>query len=854
MAKKNKSKSAPKDHSSQSNANIQKDRPSLLELLERPRNIIIIFIALFFFIAIFYKPLAFDGLEVTGSDVVSGIGKTHQIKMFEQETGRRPLWNPYMFGGMPMYQRFGPVVWSLDVLLNQLDVLMDWRVWYFWAGAIGMFLLAKYLGLSAIVGFLAGIGFILMPHFQALIVVGHFAKFRALMWIPYILVTFLMLLNRRDLLSALLFTFAFSLQMRTQHYQIIFYTLLLLLFTGIVPYLRLAVEKRWGDFLKLNGLAIASIVLVVLIVAQPLFVMRDYTPYSTRGGNAISIEQTQTEQDKKGVGFDYATNWSYSISEFWNLIIPKFHGGASREVYTGDAVPGLKNREIPAYWGDLPFTQSYEYMGIILIFLAFVAILFRWQNPIVRSLTFLTLLSLILSLGKNFAMLYKLFFYYVPYFDKFRAPVMILTLVMFNVSVLAAFGLDFLLRADLSKKDHLKKLYVLSGVFGFLLLIPLLFGSSFSLSQPQELQRYTAQFGQEGADFVEALRRARLEILKSSALRTLFFFVVMLGFVYSLKQKWLPKHYAALGIVVLIGFDLGLISGNYLQGKFADLERIEQQTYRETAVDPIIKQDTSIFRVAPPLEQIGNDTRWCYHYQSVGGYSPAKLQLIQDLIENNIPRSVHPSLPFNLNIYSMLNVKYIVSSQRISHPALTFLGSDRGGDLNLFLNEAHLPRAFFVEETRVFADGVERLRFMNSPDFDPAKIALLEKDLPEPISAPDSSWARIRHFEPDKLVIEAYTDKKSLLVVSEVYYPRGWRAYLENGDELEIYKTNHILRSMVVPAGQHRITMEFKPPTYFAGVRLSLIGWLITYVGLAILLYRNYSDHIRGWARRKKND
>ena len=248
----------------------QIDRLNLIEILEQPRNIIIFFILLFFFIAFFYKPLAFDGLEVTGSDVISNYGKIHQLKEFEKRTGKLPLWNPYMFSGMPMYQRYGPVIWSIDILLNQLDVILDWRVWYLWAGAIGMFLLIKYLGLSALTGILSAVGFILMPHFHALIVVGHFAKFRALMWIPFILITFLMLIHRRNLLSAFLFVFAFALQMRTQHYQIIFYTLLLLLFVGIVPYLRLVTEKKWKDFLKLNGLALASLVLVILIVAQPL--------------------------------------------------------------------------------------------------------------------------------------------------------------------------------------------------------------------------------------------------------------------------------------------------------------------------------------------------------------------------------------------------------------------------------------------------------------------------------------------------------------------------------------------------------------------------------------------------------
>ena len=168
------------------------------------------------------------------------------------------------------------------------------------------------------------------------------------------------------------------------------------------------------------------------------------------------------------------------------------------------------------------------------------------------------------------------------------------------------------------------------------------------------------------------------------------------------------------------------------------------------------------------------------------------------------------------------------------------------------MNEAQLPRAFFVKEFQVFSDGVERLKFMNRPDFNPAVTALLQKTLSEEVSAPDSSWARVQHFKPDKVVIEAYTDKKALMVISEVYYPVGWHAYLDSGNEMEIYKTNHILRSVIVPTGLHTITMEFKPATFYTGVRLSMLGWAITYIGLLLLILRTYKNQIKAWFGRKR--
>ncbi len=823
----------------------------LLEQLERPRNILVFFVALLIFLTLFYKPLTIEGLEVTGSDLVSGIGKRHQIIQFQKQTGEWALWNPYIFSGMPYYHLYRPIVWSIDRVMLYMDRLLDWRVWFFWAGAIGIFLLVKFLGLSAVSGMLAALGFILMPHFQALIVVGHFTKFRAIMWMPYVLLTFLFFLKKRNLLGMLLFSWALALQMRTHHYQIIFYTLLMLLFVGMYPYLKPALDKKWGEFLRWNGLFMAALVLVVLTVAQPLLPIRDYTPYSTRGGKAIHIQKQVAEKEKKGVGFDYATNWSYTIGEFWNLIIPRFHGGTSNEVYTGNAYPQLRGRTLPVYWGSLPFTQSYEYMGILLVFLAMIAILFRWKDPVIKSFTFLTVFALLLSLGKHFATLYKLFFYYVPYFDKFRVPMMILTLVMFNVSVLAAYGLDFLLRALPQEAPAIKqKLLVVCASLGFLLLIPLLFGSGFSLAGPGEFQRLAAELGQQQArQWSDILRHIRLEILRESTLRTLLFFAFAGFGLLAVLQKWLGVEFYAIAMVILVGTDLGWISGNYLKGKFGDIKRIEQQVYRKNALDRIIEKDTTLFRVAPPMELITNDTRWSYYYQSIGGYSPAKLQVTQDIIDNNLLRPTHPGVPFNLNVVSMLNTRYIVTPQAIRHPDLVFLGEDRSTNrkLKLYRNRKALPRAFFVDTVEIIPDGVQRLRRLNSPDFDPSRVAILEKPLSRSVRQPDSSWVKVTHFDPNTVEFQIFTSSAGLLVISEVYYPRGWKAVLDGSTELDIYKTNHLLRSVWIPRGEHTLRMEFRPASFYLGIRLSLLGFLFIYLGLPVVLYRQYGDRLRHW-------
>lgn len=814
-----------------------------LDKLEQPRAILGFFVLLFVLLSILYKPLVYEGKDPSGSDIVTGIGKTHQMKIWQEKTGHYPLWNPAMFCGMPAYFRFGPKVWSFDTLLNKLDFLVDWRLWYFLAGALGMFLLIKFLGLSAAAGMLAALAFIFMPHFQALIIVGHFSKFRALMWMPYVLLTALLLIRRRDILSALLFALALALQFRTQHYQIMFYTLVAILFMGIPPLYHMLKEKRFAATGKLVGLTLAAGVLTLLIVSQNLLSIKEYTPYSTRGGHAISIRETgETQQEKKGVGFDYATNWSYSVSEWWNLIVPKFHGGTSNEVYTGDAVPGWKNRQLPTYWGSMPFTQSYEYLGVLLVFLALVAVLFQWSRWEVKSLTFLTAFALLLSLGKHFSLLYKPLFIYLPYFDKFRVPMMVLTLVMFTTALLAAYGLSFLLKMDFGKKELMKKFYIFCGIFAAFLLIPLLFGGSFSLTHAGEIRRY-------GQDTVANLKKVRLDLLRTSSLVSLLFLAAGIGSVFAVAKGWLRRGWLPLIILVLLGIDLFVLDSHYVKGKFTDTKSAEMRYYGQTPIDKALQDDHSLFRVLP-LDNVTQDTRWSYAYQSVGGYSPAKMQTFQEMVDNCLIIRGAGSPRINWNVINMLNARYIISSQQLPFPNLQLVASNPQQKQYAFQNTGVLPRAFFVGSYRVIKDGVARLKFLNSPQFDPSRLAVLEEEPNTQIAPPDSFRVQVEH-QPEQVSLNVYTDRTALLVLSEMYYPPGWTATLDGKQKLKIFKTNHLLRSVIVPQGKHTVKFNFHPKSYYAGLRISLVSLLVTYLLILFFGFRQYGNQFVHWLKKQ---
>ncbi len=390
--------------------------------------------------------------------------------------------------------------------------------------------------------------------------------------------------------------------------------------------------------------------------------------------------------------------------------------------------------------------------------------------------------------------------------------------------------------ATLNRKEVLNRLYLLAGFFIVLLLIPLLLGSSFSLMQEGDAKRY-------GQAVLNSLRQVRLEMLKESALMSLLLILGGCVGIWAVIKKWMPQEYVAIGFMALMALDVFLLNRHYLQGKFIDPAEIEQQ-YRPGEIDRRIKEDPEQFRVFP-VGQLFGDVHWVANHQSVGGYSPAKLQLIQDIVDNCLYVRIEDPVPINWNVVDLLNAKYVITNQRLPESRLQpFLFLN---DQNLFAykNPTVLPRAFFVEEYRVMAEGKERLRYLNDPMFNPAKTAILEEPLAETVARPDSTVIEITHYEPERIDLQVYTDRTALLVLSEVYYPKGWRAFLDDSQEIKIYKTNHLLRSLVIPAGQHTLRLVFHPSAYYAGVRISTISLSAIYLLIIIILFMHYRQVIQ---------
>ena len=789
-------------------------------------------------LVVLLKPFVLDGLSPRGVDSIGSLGAKHQVNEFTKETGNPALWNPYLFSGMPTYHRHFPVTFSIDTILNYLAKLFSTVFIYYLFAAIGCYIMFRYLKMPPLISFIATLLFILMPHYKSLYLEGHMAKFRALMVLPWVLLSFLYFLDKRSILSVSFFAIAFGTQIRTQHYQIVFYTALLIFAVGLYPFLKDLIQRKYRKFSKSTILLIGAIVLGITMSAQPLFLANEYLPYSKRGKTTINLRDKDKNINKQaasdGVQLEYATQWSTHPVEILTWFIPRFYGGMSGETYTGNDVPQLKNRMIPGYWGHMPFTQSYEYMGAITLLLAIIGLYFNRKNTFIISLISISTFFILLSFGRHFLIFYTIFYDFFPFFNKFRAPVMSVTVTSFIISIFAAYGLKYLstVPAIKSIKENKSLSYIIGGFIGFGIVLFIL-AQGFS---------YTHAGDNYDPRILEMIKNARKDFFTTDLIRYLVLIVLagttILGYLY----RKIPFMMMVLFLAAFILFDLISIRFRY-QDKFSDLDKIEKQYFRKTDSDKFLLADDETFRVFPVGKLLG-DNRWAYYHQSIGGYSPIKMYTIEELLENNLYTGSDKGAGINFNVLKILNVKYLIAQQNISHPALVLAYVDKASNQNIYLYQDYLKRGFFIGEYLLIQDEYERLEMLNNPSYDPARTAILEETPLMEFQSPDSSNVILESFTPNQSRYKVFTDQQSLFVISEMFYPPGWKIYVDEMPVDKIYKTDHAIQSIILPKGNHNVDLRFEPDSYFIYKKLSYASLGIIYLIIIISSIMTYKDNI----------
>jgi len=767
----------------------------------------VIFIGLIFIIlSLFFFKIAFQNSAPPAGDTIQWRSSAQVLMEYNKGHKDQAMWNPNVFSGMPSYLiSFGAKYPFIGQIYKLTNNVMNWRILMLFIMALGVYLFMIYLKFDPIIAFISAIAMALSCHFLGLLEIGHNTKFKAVVYIPWIIFAVHYLKERRSIIALGTTAIILIIQLRTNHPQISYYTFLMIGVYWIANLIWAIKDKELRSHMIFSAMLLGAFVIAFMAIAQPYFSSYEYGHYTIRGGAT-------------GLSTSYATSWSFHPMEILTFVNPSFFGGVS-----------------PFYWGWMPFTQTSMYMGIIILLFAIIGVLYN-RSRMVIILFSVSIFTLFLSFGRHLPFLSNFLLEFLPGFNKFRVPAMILVLLQFAIVILAGFGIKTIIQKIKEDDKNFFDLFqkILIAVF-VLFIIFLAFSSS--------LENLGLQHSGDSSKYnpaqIKQLKVLRSEKLVNDGILTGLFLLASMGLILLAGRKKIGKYPFLILIAIFIITDLLLIDSRFLQN-VTPKQNIEKQ-YEKTDANKFILQDSENFRIYPLAREFGQNS-WAYYHQTIGGYHGAKLKRYQEIIENCLNAEFLDRIPINWNIVNMLNAKYVIFTQKLPLDNLEYAYYDRKQKQTVYLNNTYLPRAWFVNNTELIANKNAIWKKLNNPEFSPAETAIVEKEVPTTY-APIESSVTPTGFGLHDLKFNVVTDTTSFLTVSEIYYPAGWKAFID-GKETEIFSTNYILRGVVVPKGEHVVEMKFKSSTYSWSLWLSLIGLifavLIFLIGLYIYIRSNY--------------
>jgi len=781
-------------------------------------------------VAYFY-PVLQDKI-IYQSDIVQYLGMADDRKTHVEKYDEEPYWIDNAFGGMPSYQVGANYphhyIKSFDRFLRFLPRPADYLFLYF----IGLYILLLVLRVKPLLAFFGALAFGFSTYLIIILGVGHNAKAHAIAYMPLVISGVLLCLRHQYLKGFILLSLGMALEIAANHFQMTYYLTLLCVVIGIVYLIEAIKNKTLPKFAKAVGVAFAAAILGLSLNATNLLATQEYTQYSTRGETTVNISPDgQPKSEQSALEYDYITEYSYGIAETFNWLMPRFMGGSNSESLSTDsetyeellqigASPVQAKRFLdntPLYWGDQPFVAAPAYIGagvLALFILALFLIRSKFKTWIVAG----SILALLLSWGDNFSVLTKLFIDYVPLYDKFRAVSSIQVLIELCVPLMAFVGLAYFFSDKTSREAKQKALKMSGLITGGLLVVFLLFKNilfDFSgASDSYFMQQY-------GAGFVRALKLDRQAVFMADAWRSLFIVAFVIGILWLWLQQKLKMQWATLIIGVICVLDLVLVDQRYVnEDDFVSKIQMKKPFQANSADQEILKDDAH-FKVLDLSESPFNSARASYFHKSLGGYHAAKPQRIQDIFDFHIAQG-------NREVLNMFNVKYnIVQNQ---------------GEIMAQPNPNANGNAWFVHSLKVVNNDNEAIMALN--DINTKQIAVIKDDFvgltsQQQFKTDSLATIELTDYKMNHLVYESQSNHKAFAVFSEMYYPKGWQAYID-GKPVDHLQVDYTLRGLEIPKGKHQIEFKFEPKVIKIGSRISLAGHVLFILILGFGLFQYF--------------
>jgi len=787
-------------------------------------------LALFIVAALAYFTPVLQGKVIFQSDIAQYTGMAKEQIDFKKRTGEEPYWTNSAFGGMPTFQLGAQYphnyIKKLDLALRFLPRPADYLFLYL----LGFYILLCCLKVDYRLAVLGALAFGFSTYLIIILGVGHNAKAHAIAYLPMLLGGIILVFRKQYVWGFILTALAMALEINANHYQMTYYFMLLVLILGTVYLVDAIRKKQLKHYFISVALLLVAVVLGVATNATSLLATKEYADWSTRSKSELTIAPDGTPKENTGgLSKEYITQYSYGITESLNLFIPRMFGGSNSEDLGQDSKTfdyliekGISKTQaldfttgLPLYWGDQPGTSAPAYVGAVLFFLFFLG-LFLVENKAKWWILGGVIMSLILSWGKNFSLLTDFMIDYFPLYDKFRAVSSIQVILELCVPILSILALAALFDASIEKAKKLKALkisFFISIGIGILIFLSKGLFHFEGASDAYLEQNY-------GNELMMMIRLDREAVYTSDTLRSLLYVLLAAIVLWFFIKEKINKNILVLLIGLLVLFDLVGIAKRYVNDDDFVRQKAMTAPFPETPIDQQLKQDPEIFRVFNPAEGLNGASTSFYH-QSIGGYHAAKPAKIQDLFDFHIYSG-------NLNVLNMLNVKYVIQQDKEgnTYPAEN---SDTNGN------------AWFVKKLDKVNSADEEIMALKALDTKSTAVVNIQKFANvKRFEYQIDSLASIKllNYSPNHLTYEADNLNLGLAVFSEMYYEKGWNAYID-GVLKTHFRVNYALRALEIPEGKHKIEFKFEPQVIKTGSTIVLASTGL--LGLLILTAIGFS-------------
>ncbi len=842
-----------------------------------------IVIVVFFLVGYLYFFKTFQGYTNREEDVTQGLLKSTEITKYRELEGKTPGWTNSIFSGMPTTMIYGKENYNYVPRYSYLTPLFNGTAYPFkilFLSFIGFYLLMCAFKVKPQYGALAALAYGFATYSISSIEAAHYTKVLCMALMPAILASMHWLFRGKYFLGGVMLAFNLSLQLYYFHYQITFYSLITMVVMGIYYIIEAVKENNIKPLIISTIIAIAATSIGVATSTSKIKSTSKFAESTMRGGNDLvragkkGDKGDKTETGKEGLSIDYAFDFSYGIGETFTLLIPRIYGGSGAEKVSEDSefYKATQQDTAPTYHGDLSIQSGTTYIGAIIVFLFFIGLVVVKSN-IKWALLALTLISFILGWGKYFLIVNQFLFDHLPYFNKFRTPMMAFCIAQVTMPLLGFLGIkqlydnwqmakqnkgvkntkDIVIDAIEPKESSnavwQKITYVFYGVGGFCLLMAL-FGPSIvdmSGSTDVQLLNQGKQAGQDYTPIITALKEDRASMLRTDALRSLIFIGLVFGALWAWYTNKLNKNIAIIIIGVLAVIDLVGVDLRYLSNEEFTFEKGEALvTPKDNADNMILADKTLHYRVFDLTPQNGpfNDNSAAAYHKLIGGYDPAKLSRYQDLISemfgNRGTDSISQAkaeITFNATL-DMLNCKYLINADREGKNRMPVERNTANG--NAWYIQKLTAKENAITEIEDLKNINNKVEAVFNQSFEK------NKEIKTSTFTVDSiTKATLTAYHPDTLKYNVSNQNAGYLVFSEIYYD-DWKATID-GKPADLNKVNYTLRGLQVPAGNHKIVLyynkiESNTDTVDLITSLTILGLMLINIVLWVLSYRKKAD------------